>query len=139
MSTTPASVSDMKAFAPEFACESTIRLGVSLNIAAEMLSVGACGDIYHDAQLLLACHVLTLMNRRGAGGQLTMEKAGDLTVQFQSVSKFPKYWDLTSYGQLCKQLLDTRFCWFTVTQPQIQPQTSDDQNIFGGSLFFGPV
>jgi len=138
-----ATSTDVTTFAVELASMTSTQLSVGLSIAQAQLDANTWQNDLFNAHLLLTCHVLTMLSRKGAGGLLTEEKAGDLQVSFANISKFPKSWDLTSYGQLFKQFMDSKMIYWNVTQAAIPPVTSDDLGIWGnfsgyaGGSYFG--
>lgn len=106
--------SDVTNVAPEFASESSERVGIFIEYARLFVSESKYGDRAKFAIILYTAHLLTLSNREGSGGAITAEKVGDLQRSYSTTPKAEDY-DLsqTSYGgmvlQLRKTLLVTPF------------------------------
>lgn len=106
----------LKNIAPELSKETDDRLLFFIQRAVDQLPPSAWGNKLDWATGLYACHLITVMNRKG-NGMTSMEKVGDVQRQYdtpKSGSDYKNFLATTSYGQQLWQLIKTR-----VTTPYI--------------------
>lgn len=96
---------DIADVAPELATETEGRLSLYIDLARQFVSEDAFGARAKNAIMLYACHLLTLGNREGVGGNVTAERVGDLQKTYGQTPSQEDY-DLsqTSYGSMFLQL-----------------------------------
>jgi hypothetical protein len=104
----PISQADVTNMAPELAGETSGRVDSFIALGANYVSESKFGTRYDHALCLFVCHMLTLANRRGAGGSVVSEKAGDLQRGYSSPPTDKELLLSTSYGQLFVQLRRTQ-------------------------------
>lgn len=84
-----ASRDTVRLVAPELTSESDSTIDAFLTMAARRCSSAEYGDLYADACVYLAAHLLTLRSRGAAGragaGPVTSEETGDLGVTYGAV------------------------------------------------------
>lgn len=90
----------VKSIAPELQSESDTRIDLFIEIAKLRNDEDTWLTKYDYAVALDACHEITMANRAGSGGPVTMEKAGQLSVSYGSFQsgKYQIPYELTSYG-----------------------------------------
>lgn len=65
---------------------------------------GEAADLTKAARIFYAAHLATLAARRGAAGALTSQSEGGVTQSYAQLQN-PRMLDLTSYGNLFRQLI----------------------------------
>lgn len=84
-----ASRDTLRIVAPELASESDARLDLFLGMAARRCDAEEYGDLYADACIYLAAHLVTLSSRAvgggGGAGPVVAESAGDLSRSYGAV------------------------------------------------------
>ncbi len=99
----------VKAFAPAFAAVADSVVNLWLGFAPTFLSAGKLGDDYDQAVLLWTCHQLqsSTGGAAGAGGSVTMRKAGDVEVQYSGTPVGAGTYQTTHWGRMLVLLLRT--------------------------------
>lgn len=102
-------IEDIKSVAPELASETNETIQIFLNMALLRVDAKVWG-LYRDMGVIfLVAHLLTLKKRRGAAGQVTEQKVGDVLVQYADMT-VGKHMDMsyiqTVYGIEYVQLRD---------------------------------
>jgi len=93
------SIDDVKDLAPELDTEDDARLARFIVHANSYINKANWGAKADFARAVMAAHLITVSNRKGKGGAVDSEKAGDLSRSYsEGVSKDEL--GTTSYGQL---------------------------------------
>jgi hypothetical protein len=96
--------------APELKCFDTGTIERFITMAQRRISPQVFCTFYDDAVTYLAAHLITMSQRHGGAGAQTMQKVGDVEVQYANLAQGKKS-DLsylqTSYGIEYLALRDT--------------------------------
>lgn len=95
-----------KAF-PEFADVPNVRLTIFSGMAERNVNRSVWEEKADDAEMLLTAHFLTLADRQGAGGAVTQERVGDLSVSYGTSKGNQDELNSTSYGQMFLMMMKT--------------------------------
>lgn len=99
----------MRIMAPQFDSDDACNL--ALEQAAKMNKAAQWGtDLYEDACIYFALHLLTMWARGGTGaaGPTTFAKVGEWSQQFGFIEQLPDGMNSTTYGQEYLRMLSTR-------------------------------
>ena len=99
--------------APEFSDEDSDRIDRFIELAEARTDKSKFGQLGDYAVALRAAHMMTLSERSGTGGAITMQREGDLQTQFAQTSD--QSLDSTAYGQQLRELIRENITSMNVT------------------------
>lgn len=102
-----ASPSTVRAIAPEFKSRSDSDITVALGTAEAWLDECVWGCKYDTGQAYMAAHILAIADRDGAGGPISSESVGGVSVSYGTSGDSDEELNSTSYGQMFVSLRRT--------------------------------
>jgi hypothetical protein len=98
---------EVKAYAEKFSGLTDVKVGLFIESASLWVNETKWGRKHKMGMILMACHLLEVDQRSGAGGAIASESVGELSVSYNLGSKADSELDDTSFGRQFKSLRKT--------------------------------